>query len=70
MTDQQQTRSRIAQAVKKWLEDNNLYCHHSYDCGELGVLRIFWRANEGWWFTWIEPDPLPVEIQELLDDQL
>lgn len=40
-----------------------------FDCGELGILHLYWRRDQSWGFDWIEEiEPLPegIDINKVL----
>jgi hypothetical protein len=60
-------RQEIELRVMSWLNDRQEYWTHYFDCGELGIMRIYWR--HGWEIEWATVAPCPVEIAETVDDQ-
>ena len=53
-------RKDVELSVMEYLNDKEQYYAHAFDCGDLGILYIWWGRN--WEIQWIKVEPLPDEI--------
>ncbi len=49
--------------IMGYLNENRMYYGAYYDCGDLGILHIYWSRST-WETEWIEIQPWPVLVQK------
>ena len=54
-------RDRLALEMMAHLNDKQEYHTRVFDCGELGVLRIWFHRR--WSYQWWQPEPLPEGVK-------
>ena len=59
--------SDIVLAAMEHLNSQSNCSECLYDCGELGLLQIYW-GRYGWEYMWLEIDPLPEHLGNLVKE--
>jgi len=65
VSEKETRRDKIALEVKRWCNEHNNWRRRYFDCGDYGVLYLYWTGPT-WEHRWIEIEPLPSAVGKLL----